>query len=669
MVAKERKVREDAVSEVQASVKREVCSAVHDLATQLREDVLAAIGAECNGALARQTSLLPAGIHLAGSEPDATKTSTGDCAYEACSTQTGGPEEASSESSCNESSTAGTPLSESARGEQPKEHVAIAEEAPMGNTVESKPTGPSRDVLKGASVVLSGGAASDCNGEAGVVKLHFALRCCHTRVGLHVRVVGDCPSLGAWEPRKGLSLHTSAMEFPLWRSAEPILLKANATVQYKYVICDNYGVAAEWEAEPNRCVHVASAEVQKAARADGSNVLLAETFNARGSANVDRFQPQPRFGPAPEGVPCNDARRDSYDFAPTIRGRSSCRSASRSVFSKGHSITNGSSPRSSCEGDGTTSDSGRLAREESFSNLFGNCGDECDTLGVVFHDTYALIGKGPLGEGTFGMVWTCTPRAPRDGPKELAAKIVRKAQLKPDDINNLIGPEGEVSTHLRLRHPHIVTLFEYFNEPHVVTLVLEYCSGGDLFDAITLEERRYGRGLPEPGAATVARHVLLALEYLQRDSIAHRDIKCENVLLSKVGVPHEHNVFKLCDFGFAARDRGDGLSDRLGSPDTVAPEILSGKRYGIAADLWSTGVVIYMAISAVAPFRARTDSLVMRRVVVGKYDFDDKVWSKCCPSAKAMVSALMQVDPSHRVTPRQALDSDWLLYIFPAPAL
>ena len=114
-----------------------------------------------------------------------------------------------------------------------------------------------------------------------------------------------------------------------------------------------------------------------------------------------------------------------------------------------------------------------------------------------FEDKYALVGNGPLGEGTFGWVWRCTPKSSKviREDKEMAAKIVRKARLQPRDMKYLLGDDGEVKLHLTMKHEHICELLEYFDEPGTVTLILEYCRGGDLFDAIVGPVKNYWAGL------------------------------------------------------------------------------------------------------------------------------------------------------------------------------
>jgi len=311
---------------------------------------------------------------------------------------------------------------------------------------------------------------------------------------------------------------------------------------------------------------------------------------------------------------------------------------------------------------------GHLAREESCSNLFldTTIGEEEEDHkdSSQFENKYALVGNGPLGEGTFGLVWRCKPKSPdaadRADDKARAAKIVRKARLQPRDMRYLLGEDGEVRTHLTMNHPHIVRLYEYFDEATTVTLVLEYCAGGDLFDAIVKQSRVSGRGFKEAETAHVASHVLSALAYVHQNQVVHRDIKCENILLQALDVPVEQNVFKLCDFGFAAHDRGDGLSDRLGSPDTVAPEVVVGTRYSTPADLWSAGVLIYMMLSATPPFYATTDGEVLRKVRTGSYSLSGDLWDSVSHPPKDMISKLMTVDSKTRPTAAQALRSEWL---------
>jgi len=134
-----------------------------------------------------------------------------------------------------------------------------------------------------------------------------------------------------------------------------------------------------------------------------------------------------------------------------------------------------------------------LMREESCSQLFlEGLDEETEELAQrEFEDRYSMLGDGPLGEGTFGLVWRCAPKQTIVSTEiqERAAKIVRKSRLNEREMKLLLGPDGEVRTHITMKHVNIVELYEYFDEPNTVTLVLEYCRGGDLFDAIVNQKK------------------------------------------------------------------------------------------------------------------------------------------------------------------------------------
>jgi len=479
-------------------------------------------------------------------------------------------------------------------------------------------------------------------------------------------------------------------------------------VEYKYVICDSEGRATRWEERANRSFKLKDLPISGSALAEASvSVLtLVEAFNSSDlpqwhDENSGRLLRMPSLG-RQESAP-RQASTASELFAPTRRTSSSqhladepsvqsFRSCSRSnlgaILSEvepeitGHS-SGGMDPevagRLSEAGDVTSTTA--LVREESCSNLF--LGDDADEDLPVetseFDDRYVLTGNGPLGEGTFGLVWRCVPKPGSDAvasetspSQERAAKIVRKARLQPRETRYLLGEDGEIQTHLTMKHKHIVELFEFFDEANTVTLVLEYCRGGDLFDAVTSAAGQphcggHGRGFSERAAAVVTRHLLSALSYIHEANIVHRDIKCENVLLlfpsvrscATTGVPVEENIYKLCDFGFAAHDRGEGLTDRLGSPDTVAPDVLSG-RYSTPADIWSAGVLIYMMLSAMPPFTGNTDREVLAKVQKGTYSLVGDPWDGLTAAPKEMIRSMMTVDPGQRVTADQALAAEWL---------
>lgn len=472
--------------------------------------------------------------------------------------------------------------------------------------------------------------------------VYFKVTCTETKVGWHLRAVGGCQALGEWDPARGAPLSTSAAKYPTWKSAA-VYLEEEAVVEYKYVICNEAGVAVKWEATPNRVLHIAALAARGLCARSGSLTTM-EGFGTVVPLDAVRFRSEQgsSYQELPESVhPSVNRTEDVELFEPTLRERAQS-SELRPPEAAGGELES--------EMDG-------MVREASSSNLELPPGNEPRVF-RAFERQYTLVGGGPLGEGTFGLVWLCRPH---EGGVERAAKIVRKARLSQREQNYLLGANGEINTHLTMKHPHIVELFEHFDEQDFVTLVLEYCQGGDLFDAIIRHSHTHKeKGLPTHQGAVATKHTFSALAYLHKQSVVHRDIKCENILLSRVCVPFEHNVFKLCDFGFAAHDQGDGLYDRLGSPDTVAPEVVAGLRYSCPADVWSMGCVVYMMLSATSPFKAVTDAEVLRKVLAGSYCLQGSPWDRHPAQPKQLIASLMTVDAKLRPTAKAVLQDPWL---------
>lgn len=423
-------------------------------------------------------------------------------------------------------------------------------------------------------------------------------------------------------------------------------------------------------------------DIEIPTKADGSSggyAAGADSPSAAGRAN------RRQTVPAPNEVAAMTEGSDPDLFSPTLRSGSRqtsggslsrlSREASRGRFGSrmtlekgepddGGPLANPQELEPEVVDDEIDTSEGAMVREESASHLFLN---ERDCEAAEFESKYRLEGRVPLAEGSFGLVWVCSQRGV---PTKVlrAVKIVHKSRLRPREFQLLLGEDGEIQTHLRLKHEHIVGLLEAFDDLRTVSLVMEYGRGGDLFDAITANRKNTGLGIPEIDAAVAQRHILLALEYLDSEHIVHRDIKCENVLLLHEKVPIHKNVLKLCDFGFATYDDGSGLTDRLGSPDTVAPEVIIGRPYGTKADVWSAGVMLFMMLSARSPFWAPTDAEVLSRVRDAEWSMTGDAWNLVSEPAKACVRAMMTADPSQRLSAKEILEQHKWLHSAAVPA-
>lgn len=178
---------------------------------------------------------------------------------------------------------------------------------------------------------------------------------------------------------------------------------------------------------------------------------------------------------------------------------------------------------------------------------------------------------------------------------------------------------NEIRVLQALQHPSVVRLLDYFDEPKRHVLVLEFVSGGDLFDRI-LHRRNYS----ESYARDVMKVLAETVAFMHQKNIVHRDIKPENVLLS--GADSDGAHVKICDFGYASFCVNDDLVECLGTVNYMAPEMLRRAPYGRSVDVWSLGVVMFVMLAGAFPFDDRDDARLKELVCSGAFSFADHAW-------------------------------------------
>ncbi|AWP21725.1 putative serine/threonine-protein kinase DCLK3-like [Scophthalmus maximus] len=252
-----------------------------------------------------------------------------------------------------------------------------------------------------------------------------------------------------------------------------------------------------------------------------------------------------------------------------------------------------------------------------------------------------------VGDGNFAVVRECRRR---DDGQTLAAKIVERSKL----IGREHMMQNELSLLGSLCHHHIVRLFAHHHTHTHSYLVMELVSGGDLFEAIS-ERGRFS----EAEAGLMVSDMSDALNYIHCKSIVHRDLKPENLLVEREagGICR----LKLGDFGLAMVVT-EPVFTICGTPTYVAPEILCETGYGVAVDVWALGVILYILLCGFPPFRSRDrdQEELFQLIKQGQLHFLSPYWDRVSEEARGLVRALLQPDPTVRLTAEQTLLHPWV---------
>ncbi|XLR50370.1 hypothetical protein S83_001042 [Arachis hypogaea] len=203
-------------------------------------------------------------------------------------------------------------------------------------------------------------------------------------------------------------------------------------------------------------------------------------------------------------------------------------------------------------------------------------------------------------------------------------------------------------------HPNVVDLYDVYEDSNGVHLVLELCSGGELFDRIVAQDR-----YSETEAATVIRQIAAGLEAIHKANIVHRDLKPENCLfLDK----RKDSPLKIMDFGLSSVEEfTDPVVGLFGSIDYVSPEALSQGKITAKSDMWSLGVILYILLSGYPPFIAQSNRQKQQMIMNGNFSFYEKTWKGISQSAKQLISSLLTVDPIRRPSAQELLSHPWVI--------
>ncbi|KAJ2613538.1 Calcium/calmodulin-dependent protein kinase type I [Coemansia sp. RSA 1804] len=259
-----------------------------------------------------------------------------------------------------------------------------------------------------------------------------------------------------------------------------------------------------------------------------------------------------------------------------------------------------------------------------------------------------------LGSGTFAVVKELVHI---ETGKRYAGKIISKEKMV--GKQNVIRNELEILKKLSRKHPHIVSLVDYFETMNNVYLVTELCTGGELFDYFRRRTR-----FTERNAASIVRQIVEGVDFLHSHGVVHRDLKTENCLVKDKGDGRTVVSVAIADFGMArvlAPDGAQPLTSLCGTPGYMAPEMIRRLGHGKPVDMWAVGVIAYFLLSGTNPFARNTTHIEMKAVIDCDYAFEPATyWSRISDAATNFISSLLRYDPAARLTARQALAHPWL---------
>ncbi|KAL4584612.1 hypothetical protein LXL04_009216 [Taraxacum kok-saghyz] len=256
-----------------------------------------------------------------------------------------------------------------------------------------------------------------------------------------------------------------------------------------------------------------------------------------------------------------------------------------------------------------------------------------------------------LGQGTFGKVYYAKDLV---SSESVAIKVIKKDQVRKEGLMDQIT--REISIMRLVRHPNVVELKEVMATKQKIFFVMEYVTGGELFAKVVK-----GR-LKEDVARKYFQQLISAVDFCHSRGVSHRDLKPENLLLDQNG------DLKVSDFGLSALPEqltNDGmLHTQCGTPAYVAPEVLRRKGYdGAKDDIWSCGVILYVLLAGFLPFQDENVMHMYKKIFKAEYEFPQ--WFSS--DARRLISKILMVDPSRRITIPAIMRLPWFLKGFQRP--
>ncbi|KAG9297120.1 hypothetical protein G9A89_019401 [Geosiphon pyriformis] len=300
----------------------------------------------------------------------------------------------------------------------------------------------------------------------------------------------------------------------------------------------------------------------------------------------------------------------------------------------------------------------KKSEDHSLQQSFVNLGLEETSENISHYLIIKTIGKGSFSEVKLALDLNTNERV---AIKMISIKGIQDSER----LKTCVSREVELLKFMD--HPNIVRLIDTVDTPTHLCLVVEYISGGELFDYVNdhFEETT------EDDAKPIFLQLLDVVAYLHDNNIVHRDLKPENILLTERQPCSTRPIIKLTDFGLAKfiDPQSPNLTTRCGSEEYAAPEIILGRPYdGRKTDIWALGIILYALLSGSLPFNMEVGQKrrhFFSKIVQANYEFPDPRHetgrrSKISQEGKDLVRMILQVNPKKRATLNQIREHPWL---------
>ncbi|WUR03107.1 protein kinase C-like [Vairimorpha necatrix] len=238
-----------------------------------------------------------------------------------------------------------------------------------------------------------------------------------------------------------------------------------------------------------------------------------------------------------------------------------------------------------------------------------------------------------LGKGNFGRVIIARYK----GEEIVALKIIRKDQMVCTNEAKYVDIERKVlKIGTQCHHPFLTHMYYCFQDKKNIYFALEYLSGGDLFHHVSKKK------FSLKNIKLFACEILMGLEFLHKNEVIYRDLKLNNILLTRDG------HIKLCDFGLCKENmKPQNITYTFcGTLDTIAPEIIKNEGYTNLVDLWSYGVILYELYTKTPPFSGITHREICKSITESEPDYKEGIPE----DAVDLIKKLLVKDPSKRIT-------------------